>query len=84
MTGETEFRDIAVAFHEISSLYGVPLIDLWDECEINNENVDQYTLDGVHPNQKGKELISQIISGRIRQYVTESKQTEANQNPSSP
>lgn len=41
--------------------YSLPVLDLYNISEIKEENIDIYTRDGLHPNDKGYEIIAKKI-----------------------
>ena len=45
--------------------YGIDFIDLYEKG-IPKSRIDEYTVDGVHPNDKGYALIANIICGYIK------------------
>ena len=53
--------DYVNATKKIAHLYSLPVIDLYAESGITKDNINIYTRDGLHPNKKGYELISQHI-----------------------
>ena len=44
--------------------HGLTLIDMKD-CGLTSENAKEYTIDGVHPNRKGMELISDYLAAQL-------------------
>lgn len=53
--------DYADAVKKIGELYNLPVLDLYTVSGIDISNIKQYTRDGLHPNDKGYELISKPI-----------------------
>lgn len=55
-------EDYVKAIKEVSKRYPVTVCDLFSESGITSSNLSQYTLDAVHPNREGGELISKKMS----------------------
>lgn len=56
------------AIRYVSKKYGIPMIDLYSECGINQHNKGIYLYDGTHPNDKGYTLIGRCIRNRFLDY----------------
>lgn len=63
-----KFNDITEAIKEISSQYGVYVIDM-SRCGLTYENTDDYTLDGVHPNIAGMKLIANYVRSQLNSIL---------------
>ena len=48
----------------IASAYSYPVIDVHN-CGITYETLDQYTIDGVHPNAEGAKLIAEYVTNAL-------------------
>lgn len=48
----------------IASAYSYPVIDVHN-CGITYETLDQYTIDGVHPNAEGARLIAEYVTNAL-------------------
>lgn len=53
--------DYVNAIKKLAYLYSLPVIDLYAESGITSDNIKFYTKDGLHPNEKGYEIISKKI-----------------------
>lgn len=53
--------DYVDAIENIGKLYNLPILDLYSTSGIEVFNLNQYTRDGLHPNDSGYELISKPI-----------------------
>lgn len=66
---DTKYRNIAGhtlidyvnAVKNIGKLYNLPVIDLYSASGINEDNLKSYTVDGLHPNNSGYQLIAKQI-----------------------
>ena len=61
-----KLNDYNEAIRYISKKYGIEIIDLWNESGINEYNLNETTLDGLHPNEFGSDLIAQTILKKIK------------------
>ena len=59
--------DYANAVLEVANFYDLPVCDLYNECDGFTLNIDDCTVDGLHPNNKGYETIGNFVV----QYMTE-------------
>lgn len=57
-----DYIDMAIL---IGNEYGIPVCDLYRNGGINIVNIDTFTVDGLHPNSIGYELIGKCVSGII-------------------
>ena len=57
--------DYVNATKKIANLYSLSVIDLYSESGITKENMNIYTRDGLHPNEKGYKIISQHIENTL-------------------
>lgn len=60
-----ELSDYNDAIIEIAENMGAKIIDLNTDINISASNITQYTVDRLHPNSKGMELIADIIINAI-------------------
>ena len=51
-------RDFAKAIREVADYESIPVIDFMNTGVINIKNINQYTSDGLHPNNIGYEIMS--------------------------
>lgn len=49
----------------IAKEYGLDVIDNFHNMGINRENVDEYTEDGIHLNQKGRQLLAETLANYV-------------------
>lgn len=55
--------DYVNAVKELGEYYDIPVRDLYNESEINENTLNKYTRDGLHPNEEGYEILaSEMIS----------------------
>lgn len=50
---------------EIAQLYSVPVIDMYSNSSLNLLNLSTYTLDGLHPNNTGYEILTDYIAHQL-------------------
>lgn len=58
--------DYVEAIKEIGGLYDIPVCDMYYYSGITMDNLDIYTRDGLHPNQKGYEKMGSIAVNFIK------------------
>lgn len=63
--------DYVNATKEIGSEKGINVIDLYNESEINENNLYKYTVDGLHPNNEGYKIIGNELNKKI--FLPENK-----------
>lgn len=56
----------------VARMYGIPVIDVFGECGINNLNSSTYISDGVHPNSAGRVLLGRCIAGELNRILPKS------------
>ena len=52
---------------ELGEKYGYEVIDLYNLSDINVDTLDEYTVDGLHPNEKGFEVMANEILNVVKQ-----------------
>ena len=58
------------AIHEMAAFYGIPVIDLFEEPELDFSSMQAaYLVDGLHPNEKGHALIAANLYRKL--FLTE-------------
>ena len=65
-------EDYANAIKEVCGFYGIPVLDLFNECMINPlipEIKEAYIPDGVHPNIHGHKILARRITGYLKQLA---------------
>lgn len=67
LVGRT-LSDFVNAIKEVAVYESIPVVDLFKEGVINIRNITQYTSDGLHPNNDGYKLVSNVIAPSI-EYV---------------
>lgn len=60
-------EDFRIAIRDIAQQYGFPVIET-NDVGINDTNWSEYSIDAVHPNSKGYELIGRKIAESIINY----------------
>ena len=60
-------EDYVNAIIEVGEYYNLPVCDLYHNCGITEDNLNEYTIDGLHPNNEGHALIGEFISRFIRE-----------------
>lgn len=53
--------DYSEAIRNLSKYYSIPVIDIGSRSGINTMNRNLYTIDTVHPNDRGGELIASVV-----------------------
>ena len=65
-------EDYANAIKEVCGYYGIPVLDLFNECMINPlipEVKEAYIPDGTHPNIHGHKILARRITGYLKQLA---------------
>lgn len=75
-TGHTvTIAQITQAMEDVATLYGIPFINMWKECEINRYNAqadtNPTTNDGTHPNSLGARMFALPIVVKLKELFTE-------------
>jgi len=65
--------DYVNATKEVGSEKGINVIDLYNESIINDNNIFEYTIDGLHPNNKGYDIIGNYMHDKIKLNAKQSK-----------
>ena len=60
--------DYVKAVKELALRSGCYCLDLYGELSLNVNNIETYTIDGLHPNQIGHDLIGEYCANKISQY----------------
>ena len=58
-------NDYRERIFEIAKIYSLPVCDCFAETEINNYNIKQLTIDGVHPNNAGYKCMGKLLCNII-------------------
>jgi lysophospholipase L1-like esterase len=53
------------AIKDVCKEHSIQVIDLFNKSGIDTNNLSQYTVDNLHPNQAGYELISKVIADEL-------------------
>lgn len=61
--------DYVDAIHKVCSNNGIHVIDIYNNFTINGDNFDEYTIDGLHPNEKGHDLIADELEKYIKSLM---------------
>lgn len=62
-------KDYVDAVKKVASIFSVPVVDLYEEsglCPIIEANNSYYFVDGLHPNERGGEVIAKIIDKKLK------------------
>jgi lysophospholipase L1-like esterase len=59
--GGNGLEDYVNAINEVCESYSIPVVDLYSKSGIDSNNLKQYTLDNLHPNDAGYQMISKVI-----------------------
>ncbi len=62
--GGAILKDYKDALMEVAEYYSLPVLDLWKNSGIQPQNEilkEKYTIDGLHPNDAGHELIARML-----------------------
>lgn len=54
---------------ELALEYGLPVIDLYSMSGLSPYNINNYTYDGLHPNETGHRKIATIIASEIKKHI---------------
>lgn len=54
---------------EICEFYGIPCLDLYSNSCINRLNINEFTIDGLHPNNIGDSRLAKIICNYIKLFL---------------
>ncbi len=57
------------AIKNVCADYDIPVLDLYDGFAINGDNYEEYTSDGLHPNEKGHKKIAEVLESYIRSLM---------------
>jgi len=61
--------DYVDAMQKVCADYGIPVIDMYHNFEITANNYEDYTADGLHPNEKGHDVIAKALEDYIRSLM---------------
>lgn len=64
----TSLKLVGDLVKQIGKFYSIPVLDLWNECPINEITRDVYLTDKLHPNSVGCGLISRLVKSAIKYY----------------
>lgn len=72
--GEPLYNGVTLAefcepFRKVSAFYGMPCIHLNESLGWNRININNFTVDGLHPNLVGDKMIASIICAEIRKHM---------------
>ena len=54
---------------QVAEEYGLSVIDNYHSLGINSENIDEYAVDGIHLNEKGRALLANALADYVKDYV---------------
>lgn len=63
--GTTHLSDIADIIKYWAKKYGFPVIDMLNECPVNDFNITELILDELHPTMEAHYLISNFVAGEM-------------------
>ena len=61
-------KQVCDAITYSADYYGIPCVDLNAELGWNRINVDSFTIDGLHPNDAGDNMIAKLIASEIQRH----------------
>lgn len=61
--------DYVKAMQDVCAANDIPVIDLYHNFKINGDNYDEYTSDGLHPNEDGHKVIAQALESYIKSLM---------------
>ena len=67
--GGIDEREYLSIIQSIATEFGVKIIDLYNDSGITQDNIDDYTLDRLHPNARGMKLIADCVVAAISSYA---------------
>jgi hypothetical protein len=68
-------KDLSVLMSNIAAYYGVSCVDLYDLAPFNLYTIPTYTVDLLHPNAIGKEIIANIVANSFKEGYAKGMQT---------
>ena len=66
---DVKYSDISTAIKNIAQHYSLPVVDIYNDCGINSENLSEYSEDGIHYNELGNEKVSDLMISVIKEYL---------------
>lgn len=64
-----KLEDYVNAVIELGKYYNLPVCDLYNNCVIKYENITDYTIDGLHPNNEGQKIMGDYICEFLKDYI---------------
>ena len=61
-------KDVCEAIKISADFYGIPCVDLNSYLGWNRMNVADFTIDGLHPNNAGDDMIAKLIASEIKRH----------------
>ena len=61
-----ELKDYVNLIKEIAPQYGLPVLDLYEKSAINIATLSELTGDGLHPNDRGHEILAEEIGNYLQ------------------
>ena len=58
---------------QVAKEYALPYIDNFHNLGINSENIDEYAVDGIHLNEKGRALLANALADYVKTNSIEKK-----------
>lgn len=52
---------------QVAKEYGIPIVDNFHNLGINSDNIDEYAIDGIHLNEKGRQLLANALAEYVIQ-----------------
>lgn len=52
---------------QVAEEYGIPVVDNFHNLGINSDNIDEYAIDGIHLNEKGRQLLANALAEYVIQ-----------------
>lgn len=60
--GQGPLINYVEAEFEVAKEYGIPVVDNFHNLGINSDNIEEYAIDGIHLNEKGRYLLANALA----------------------
>lgn len=54
---------------KVAEEYDIPVVDNFHNLGINSDNIDEYAVDGLHLNEKGRQLLANALAEYVKQNL---------------
>ena len=63
--------DYVNAEKQVCKLYSIPVIDLFHKSGLEVDNLSKFTIDNLHPNDEGHQMISKVMITELKQLAAQ-------------